>query len=45
MEVAIIDIGIKIDAKAIKANLFVGRIPDKYKNITDRAVNMPPFAI
>ncbi|WP_183276522.1 hypothetical protein [Clostridium fungisolvens] len=45
MEVAVIDIGIIIEARVIKANLFVGKIPDKYRKIIDRATNNPPFAI
>lgn len=44
-EVAIIDIGITIEARVINANLFVGKIPDKYKKIIVRATNNPPFAI
>lgn len=44
-EVAIIDIGIIIEARVINANLFVGKIPDKYKKIIVRATNNPPFAI
>ncbi|WP_200269174.1 hypothetical protein [Clostridium yunnanense] len=45
IEVAIIDIGIIIEARVTRANLFVGKIPDKYKKIIVRATNSPPFAI